>query len=136
MPKSLEFTTTIQPNNNKLTNNNDENHTDINNDNVVVVGGGGGGVADADADAEQQNSSSLTKKYRHQNYSKNIYIGTRNAERWELTRVKLAFKNDVEFVSHLLILAEKDFENFNGYVHFIFIIKFILNSVNYNIYII
>lgn len=51
------------------------------------------------------------KKYRHQNYSKNIYIGTKNAEKWELTRTKLSFKNDVEFVSYLLTLAENDFLN-------------------------
>ena len=55
----------------------------------------------------------LGKKYRHQNYSKNIYIGTKNAEKWELTRTKLSFKNDVEFVSYLLALADTDFLN-NG----------------------
>lgn len=55
------------------------------------------------------------KKYRHQNYSKNIYIGTKNAEKWELTRTKLSFKNDVEFVTYLLALAENDFENNERY---------------------
>lgn len=54
------------------------------------------------------------KKYRHQNYSKNIYIGTKNAEKWELTRTKLSFKNDVEFVSYLLTLADTDFINSGG----------------------
>lgn len=54
------------------------------------------------------------KKYRHQNYSKNIYIGTKNAEKWELTRTKLSFKNDVEFVTYLLALAENDFINNDG----------------------
>lgn len=54
------------------------------------------------------------KKYRHQNYSKNIYIGTKNAEKWELTRTKLSFKNDVEFVTYLLALAETDFVNNDG----------------------
>lgn len=54
------------------------------------------------------------KKYRHQNYSKNIYIGTKNAEKWELTRTKLSFKNDVEFVTYLLALAENDFANNEG----------------------
>lgn len=54
------------------------------------------------------------KKYRHQNYSKNIYIGTKNAEKWELTRAKLSFKNDVEFVTYLLALAENDFLNDEG----------------------
>ncbi len=54
------------------------------------------------------------KKYRHQNYSKNIYIGTKNAEKWELTRTKLSFKNDVEFVTYLLALAENDFLNNEG----------------------
>lgn len=54
------------------------------------------------------------KKYRHQNYSKNIYIGTKNAEKWELTRTKLSFKNDVEFVTYLLALAESDYVNNDG----------------------
>ncbi|XP_037027749.1 uncharacterized protein LOC119068311 isoform X1 [Bradysia coprophila] len=57
---------------------------------------------------------SAGKKYRHQNYSKNIYIGTKNAEKWELTRTKLSFKNDVEFVTYLLALAENDFANNDG----------------------
>lgn len=54
-------------------------------------------------------SSGVGKKYRHQNYSKNIYIGTKNAEKWEFTRTKLAFKNDVEFVSYLLTLADTNY---------------------------
>lgn len=69
-----------------------------------------------------QNSSSSSsnttegngsKKFRHQNYNKNIYIGTKNAEKWEKTRTRLSFKNDVEFVSYLLKLA--DSEEFNKF---------------------
>ncbi|XP_058818347.1 uncharacterized protein LOC131681533 isoform X2 [Topomyia yanbarensis] len=48
------------------------------------------------------------KKYRHQHFSKNIYIGTKNAEKWDTLRNLLQFKNDVEFVSFLLRLAEVD----------------------------
>ncbi|XP_055638482.1 uncharacterized protein LOC129776700 isoform X2 [Toxorhynchites rutilus septentrionalis] len=48
------------------------------------------------------------KKYRHQHFSKNIYIGTKNAEKWDTLRNVLQFKNDVEFVSFLLRLAEVD----------------------------
>lgn len=55
--------------------------------------------------------TSIGKKFRHQNYSKNIYIGTKNAEKWELIRSKLTFKNDVEFVCYLLKLAENDLVN-------------------------
>lgn len=62
-------------------------------------GGGGGSVG----------SGGGGKKYRHQSYSKNIYIGTKNAEKWDLTRNKHSFKNDVEFVSYLLKLADRDF---------------------------
>lgn len=54
-----------------------------------------------------------SKKFRHQNYNKNIYIGTKNAEKWEKTRTRLSFKNDVEFVSYLLKLAES--EEFNRF---------------------
>lgn len=58
------------------------------------------------------------KKYRqnHQNFSKNIYIGTKNAEKWEKMRTVLSFKNDVEFVSYLLQLAEIDLADNNGCV--------------------
>lgn len=52
-------------------------------------------------------STSATKKFRHQNFSKNIYIGTKNAERWDNLRNLFQFKNDVEFVSFLLSTAEK-----------------------------
>ncbi|XP_021700312.1 uncharacterized protein LOC5576462 isoform X3 [Aedes aegypti] len=48
------------------------------------------------------------RKYRHQNFSKNIYIGTKNAEKWDTLRNLLQFKNDVEFVTFLLRLAEMD----------------------------
>lgn len=53
-------------------------------------------------------SASATKKFRHQNFSKNIYIGTKNAERWDNLRNNLQFKNDVEFVSFLLTTAENE----------------------------
>lgn len=58
---------------------------------------------------------------RHQNYSKNVYIGTRNAEKWEKIRSDLSFKNDVEFVSYLLSLAEKEQRKNVGYVKLIYI---------------
>jgi hypothetical protein len=51
-------------------------------------------------------SASVNKKFRHQNFSKNIYIGTKNAERWDNLRNLFQFKNDVEFVSFLLTTAE------------------------------
>lgn len=53
-------------------------------------------------------SASATKKFRHQNFSKNIYIGTKNAERWDGLRNLFQFKNDVEFVSFLLTTAENE----------------------------
>lgn len=56
------------------------------------------------------------KKYRHQNFSKNIYIGTKNAEKWEKVRSVLSFKNDVEFVSYLLRLSDIDLADNNGFV--------------------
>lgn len=56
-----------------------------------------------------------SRKFRHQNYSKNIYIGTKNAEKWETIRTSFSFKNDVEFVSYLLKLAEIDLADSNGY---------------------
>ncbi|GAB0087182.1 uncharacterized protein DMENIID0001_014620 [Sergentomyia squamirostris] len=62
----------------------------------------------------QRNVALASKKFRHQNFSKNIYIGTRNAERWDSFRSSLAYKNDVEFVSYLLKLAENDLANGNG----------------------
>lgn len=69
--------------------------------------------------SDKQSSRSIThstevnggKKFRHQNYNKNIYIGTKNAEKWELTRARLAFKNDVEFVAYLLKLADGETGN-------------------------
>lgn len=53
-------------------------------------------------------SASANKKFRHQNFSKNIYIGTKNAERWDNLRNLFQFKNDVEFVSFLLTTAENE----------------------------
>lgn len=91
--------------------------------------GGGGGVGGKEQQQQQQqhhdqphqsnlvasnSSSSSTKRYRHQNYSKNIYIGTKNAEKWEKVRSVLSFKNDVEFVGYLLKLAELDLSDNNG----------------------
>ncbi|XP_055844597.1 uncharacterized protein LOC129910994 isoform X2 [Episyrphus balteatus] len=79
----------------------------LSNNSAATTGGlGGGGGSAGDGSGNGSNS----KKYRHQNYSKNIYIGTKNAEKWELTRTRLAFKNDVEFVAYLLNLAENDTE--------------------------
>lgn len=61
--------------------------------------------------------NSLSKKNRHhQNYSKNIYIGTKNAEKWDNIRTNLSFKNDVEFVTYLLELSEKEHLRKNGLV--------------------
>lgn len=54
------------------------------------------------------NSSNKDKKFRHQNFSKNIYIGTKNAEKWDNLRNLFHFKNDVEFVSFLLNSAENE----------------------------
>ena len=74
-------------------------------------------------------SASANKKFRHQNFSKNIYIGTRNAERWDNLRNLFQFKNDVEFVSFLLTTAENEARaNKNGYgnnfcYHFIYLSK-------------
>lgn len=60
-------------------------------------------------------SSSANRKFRHLNFSKNIYIGTRNAERWDNLRNMFQFKNDVEFVSFLLNNAENEAQsNKNG----------------------
>jgi hypothetical protein len=56
-------------------------------------------------------SSSSSRKFRHQNFSKNIYIGTKNAERWDNLRNLFQFKNDVEFVSFLLTTAENEAHN-------------------------
>jgi hypothetical protein len=61
-----------------------------------------------------QNPNS-SRKFRHQNFSKNIYIGTKNAERWDNLRNLFQFKNDVEFVSFLLTTAENEaHHNKNG----------------------
>lgn len=68
----------------------------INNSNQNSNGSGG------------SSSGSPTKKFRHQNFSKNIYIGTKNAERWDNLRNIFQFKNDVEFVTFLLNTAENE----------------------------
>lgn len=52
--------------------------------------------------------SSKNVRHQHQIFSKNIYIGTKNAEKWERTRTRLAFKNDVEFVTYLLHLTDSE----------------------------
>lgn len=75
--------------------------------------------ASTNSASDKQSSRSIThstevnsgKKFRHQNYNKNIYIGTKNAEKWEMTRARLAFKNDVEFVAYLLKLADGETGN-------------------------
>uniref|UniRef100_A0A182M8Z9 Uncharacterized protein n=1 Tax=Anopheles culicifacies TaxID=139723 RepID=A0A182M8Z9_9DIPT len=77
---------------------------------------GKGGTGNAPGTAPE----SRVKKYRHQQFSKNIYIGTKNAEKWDTLRNVLLFKNDVEFVSFLLKLAEsncwkKDSPLLNGF---------------------
>lgn len=88
---------------------------------VAVATAAVAAAAAAAASASSNNSNSggaggtSSKRYRHQNYSKNIYIGTKNAERWEKVRSVLSFKNDVEFVSYLLKLAEIDLSDNNGY---------------------
>lgn len=63
---------------------------------------------------QNSNSSSFSnvtniaqKKQRHDTYNKSIYIGTKNAEKWETLRTKLKCKNDVEFVTYLLNIVEK-----------------------------
>lgn len=67
-------------------------------------------------------SASANKKFRHQNFSKNIYIGTKNAERWDNLRNLFQFKNDVEFVSFLLTTAENEARsNENGYGNDVFL---------------
>ncbi|KNC32711.1 hypothetical protein FF38_02711 [Lucilia cuprina] len=72
-------------------------------------GGGGGSLCGVPSSASSYAlSAAERKKYRHQNFSKNIYIGTKNAEKWEYMRTRLHFKNDVEFVAYLLNLADND----------------------------
>ena len=48
------------------------------------------------------------QRFSHQSFSKNIYIGTKNAEKWDNLRNLFQYKNDVEFVSFLLNSAEKE----------------------------
>lgn len=94
-----------------------------NNSTTTTIGGGsgiGGGISGCGGNGSAAGGSigsgvggganSTSRKYRHQNYSKNIYIGTKNAEKWEFTRSRLQFKNDVEFVAYLLNLADIDIE--------------------------
>lgn len=52
-------------------------------------------------------AANASKNRRHDTYNKNIYIGTKNAQKWEMLRMKMQCKNDVEFVTHLLNLMEK-----------------------------
>lgn len=69
-------------------------------------------------------SASANKKFRHQNFSKNIYIGTKNAERWDNLRNLFQFKNDVEFVSFLLTTAENEAcMNKSGYGKHLFLFE-------------
>lgn len=74
--------------------------------------------------SQNSNASSSSKKFRHQNFSKNIYIGTKNAERWDDLRNTFQFKNDVEFVSFLLTTAENEaLLKKNGYDQLIFLVN-------------
>ncbi len=74
----------------------------------IVANGTGLINVSQNSSASGGSNSGLNKKFRHQNFSKNVYIGTRNAERWDNLRNLFQFKNDVEFVSFLLSTAEKE----------------------------
>lgn len=75
---------------------------------LVANGTGLINVSSQNSNASGGSNSGANKKFRHQNFSKNVYIGTRNAERWDNLRNLFQFKNDVEFVSFLLSTAEKE----------------------------
>lgn len=81
----------------------------VNSKNQVVIknlgGSGGGGKKRQPKGAEAGGSTS--RKLKHESFNKSIYIGTKNAEKWDKLRSKLKYKNDVEFVSFLLNLVEK-----------------------------
>lgn len=91
-----------------LISNNLNNSININNNNqnsnqsISNVG------VNSNCSSNNSGSGSANKKFRHQNFSKNIYIGTKNAERWDNLRNLFQFKNDVEFVSFLLNTAENE----------------------------
>jgi len=70
--------------------------------------------ASSSASGSGGGSGQHNKKFRHQHFSKNIYIGTKNAERWDNLRNLFQFKNDVEFVSFLLSTAENEARSKNG----------------------
>ena len=91
MPKLLDSDTESELNNHFLSNNTSETNTD-NDEKTDCLG--------------TSVNRNPNKKYRHQHFSKNIYIGTKNAEKWDYLRNNLQFKNDVEFVTFLLKLAE------------------------------
>lgn len=117
MPKSLETTDNIDATTETLLPlNNSDGLLERNLSAVTTINSATpAGAASASAPLSAAAAAAIAgKKYRHQNYSKNIYIGTKNAEKWEITRTKLSFKNDVEFVSYLLTLAENDFLNNDG----------------------
>lgn len=81
-----------------LSNNNNQNS----NQSISNVG------VNSNCSSNNSGGGSPNKKFRHQNFSKNIYIGTKNAERWDNLRNLFQFKNDVEFVSFLLNTAENE----------------------------
>lgn len=74
--------------------------------NANSAGSNSHGIANTNQTSSRDSSAS--RKFRHQNFSKNIYIGTKNAERWDNLRNLFQFKNDVEFVSFLLTVAENE----------------------------
>jgi hypothetical protein len=73
-----------------------------------LVANGTGLINNSNPNSNASSGNNNNKKFRHQNFSKNIYIGTRNAERWDNLRNLFQFKNDVEFVSFLLNTAENE----------------------------
>lgn len=76
--------------------------------NKVVENGGGGTSTDGGGRGGGGGGGQTTpKKFNHENFSKSIYIGTKNAERWDMLRTQMKYKNDVEFVTFLLNLVEK-----------------------------
>lgn len=62
---------------------------------------------DGSTSGASNTGSNLVKKLKHENFNKSIYIGTKNAEKWDKLKNRLKYKNDVEFVSFLLNLVEK-----------------------------
>lgn len=76
-----------------------------------IVQNGNTVAAAASASTSGGSPNNIGKRFQHQNFNKNIYIGTKNAEKWERTRIRLGLKNDVEFVTYLLKLADGEVTN-------------------------